>query len=130
RLANLYEQLGDLDATIRALEVVRAADPDDFDALARLCDLGERAEKWDKLAELLAQRIEVEADEAEAAVLTKKLSGVLADKLNRGDEALAALSEMADQGHENVRAAYIELGDRLGWRGIVATKIVEWWLEA
>ena len=37
---------------------------------------------------------------------------------------------MADQGDANVRAAYIELGDRLGWRGIVATKLVEWWLEA
>ena len=63
-------------------------------------------------------------------ILTRKLSGVLADKLNRGDEALAALAEMADQGDEGVRAAYIELGDRLGWRGIVATKVVEWWLEA
>ncbi len=130
RLANLYEQIGDLDSTIRALEAVRSADPEDFDALSRLCDLSEKTEKWDKLAELLAARIEVEGDEAEAAVLTRKLSGVLAGKLNRGDEALAALSEMADQGHESVRAAYIELGDQLGWRGIVATKIVEWWLEA
>jgi len=29
-----------------------------------------------------------------------------------------------------VRAAYVVLGDKLGWRGIVATKLVEWWLEA
>ncbi len=130
RLANLYEQLGDLDSTIRALEAVRAADPEDFDALSRLCDLTEKTATWEKLAELLATRIEVEGDEAEAATLTRKLSGVLADKLNRGDEALAALSEMADQGHESVRAAYIELGDRLVWRGIVATKVVEWRLEA
>ena len=130
RLASLYEQLDDSDATIRALEVVRTADADDFDALARLCDLSEKTEKWDKLAELLAQRVEVEGDEGEASILTRKLSAVLADRLNRGDEALAALTEMADQGHESVRAAYIELGDRLGWRGIVATKLVEWWLEA
>jgi tetratricopeptide (TPR) repeat protein len=130
RLARLYEQLDDTDATIRALEVVRSADPDDFDALVHLSDLCETTEKWDKLAELLAQRVEVEGDEVEAALLTRKLSGVLADKLNRGDEALAALTEMADQGDDGVRAAYIELGDRLGWRGIVATKIVEWWIDA
>jgi hypothetical protein len=130
RLANLYDRIGDAELTIRALDVVRSADPDDFDTLARLSDLCEKTEKWDRLAELLAQRVEVEGDEAEAALLTRKLSSVLADKLNRGDEALAALSEMADQGDEGVRAAYIELGDRLGWRGIVATKVVEWWLEA
>jgi tetratricopeptide (TPR) repeat protein len=130
RLASLYERIGDAALTIRALDVVRSADPDDFDALTRLCELCEKTEKWDRLAELLAQRVEIEGDEAEAALLTRKLSGVLADKLNRGDEALATLSEMADQGDEGVRAAYIELGDRLGWRGIVATKVVEWWLEA
>ncbi len=130
RLANLYDRIGDAELTIRALDVVRSADPDDFDALARLCELCEKTEKWDRLAELLAQRVEIEGDEVEAALLTRKLSGVLADKLNRGDEALATLSEMADQGDEGVRAAYIELGDRLGWRGIVATKVVEWWLEA
>ncbi len=130
-MANLYDRVGDSQKTIVALEVVRAADPDDFDALAtRLCDLCETTEKWDKLAELLAQRVEVEGDEVEAAVLTRKLSGVLAEKLNRGDEALATLTEMADQGDEGVRAAYVELGDKLGWRGIVATKMVEWWLEA
>jgi tetratricopeptide (TPR) repeat protein len=33
-------------------------------------------------------------------------------------------------GDASVRAAYVELGDRLGWRGIVATKLVEWWFEA
>src|ERR1019366_7486469 len=129
RLAALYDRIGDPAKAIGALEIVRAADPDDFDALARLCELCEATEKWDKLAELLAQRVEVEGDEVEAALLTRKLSGVLADKLNRGDEALATLTEMADQGDEGVRAAYVELGDRLGWRGIVATKLVEWWLE-
>ncbi len=130
RLARLYEQLGDVERTIVALEVVRVADPDDFDALSQLCDLAEKAEKWDKLAELLAQRIEVEGDETEAAALTLKLSGVLAEKLNRGDEALATLAEMADQGNEALRDAYVDLGDRLGWRGIVATKVVEWWQDA
>jgi tetratricopeptide (TPR) repeat protein len=130
RLARLYEQLDDLKNAIRALDMVRKADPEDFDALTRLCELCERTEQWDKVAELLAQRIEVEADDAEMSVLTKKLASILADRLDRGDEALAALTELADQGDASVRAAYVELGDRLGWRGIVATKLVEWWFEA
>ena len=71
RLARLYDQMGDPERTIGALEIVRIADPDDFDALAQLCDLCEKTEKWDRLAELLAQRIEIEGDEAEAALLTR-----------------------------------------------------------
>lgn len=130
RLARLYEQLDDAKNAIRALEMVRKADLEDFDALTRLCDLCEKTEQWDKVAELLAQRIEVEADEAEVSVLTRKLADILADKLDRGDEALATLTELADSGDAAVRAAYVELGDKLGWRGIVATKLVEWWFEA
>jgi tetratricopeptide (TPR) repeat protein len=130
RLARLYEQLDDPKSAVRALEVVCKADPDDFDSLARLCDLCEKTEQWDRVAELLAARIEVEADEAEMSTLTLRLSSVLADKLNRGDEGLAALTELGDQGDGAARAAYVELGDRLGWRGIVATKLVEWWSEA
>jgi cellulose synthase operon protein C len=130
RLASLYERLDDPKSGAEALEVVCKADPEDFDALAKLCDLCERIEKWDRVAELLAARIEVEADDAEMSLLTRKLSGILADKLNRGDEALAVLTELADQGDPELRTAYVDLGDRLGWRGIVATKLVEWWLEA
>jgi tetratricopeptide (TPR) repeat protein len=130
RLARLYERLDDAKSAIRALELVRQVDREDFDALAHLCQLCERTEQWGKTAELLAQRIEVEADEAETSVLTKRLAEVLSDKLDRGDEALASLTELADMGDEAIRRAYIELGDRLGWRGIVATKLVEWWFEA
>jgi cellulose synthase operon protein C len=131
RLARLYEQsLNDPRSAIRALDIVRKADLEDFDALARLCDLCEKVEQWDRVAELLAQRIEVEGDEQESSVMTQKLAGILADKLDRGDEALAALTEMADQGDPQVRTAYVDLGDRLGWKGIVASKLVDWWFEA
>ncbi len=131
RLARLYEQhLDDPKNAIRALDIVRKADLEDFDALTRLCELCEKVEQWDRVAELLAQRIEVEGDEQEASVMTRKLADILADKLDRGDEALAALTELADQGDASIRAAYVELGDRLGWKGIVATKLVEWWFEA
>ena len=130
RLARLYEALNDPRSAIRALDLVRKADLEDFDALTRLCELCEVTEQWGRVAELLVERIEVEADDAEVSVLTMKLARILADKLDRGDEALAALTELADSGDSAVRAAYIELGDRLGWKGIVASKLVDWWFDA
>lgn len=130
RLARLYEKQGDLKQAVRALDIVRKADPDDFDALHRLSDLCESLEQWDRVAELLAQRIEVEGDEEEAATMTLRLATILADKLDRGDEALATMTELADLGDQRLRNAYVELGDRLGWKGIVASKLVDWWFDA
>jgi tetratricopeptide (TPR) repeat protein len=130
RLARLYEKLDDPKNAIRALDLVRKADLEDFDALTRLCELCELTEQWGRVAELLVERIEIEADEQEVVELTKKLAHILADKLDRGDEALGALTDLADQGEASVRDAYIELGDKLGWKGIVASKLKEWWFDA
>lgn len=130
RLARLYEKLDDPRSAIRALDLVRKADLEDFDALTRLCELCELTEQWGRVAELLVERIEIEADEKEAIELTRKLATILADKLERGDEALGALTDLADAGNADVRQAYIELGDRLGWKGIVAGKLKEWWFDA
>lgn len=130
RLARLYERLDDPRNAIRALDLVRKADLEDFDALTRLCELCEITEQWGRVAELLVERIEIEADESEVVGLTTKLAAILADKLDRGDEALGALTDLADQGEASVRKAYIELGDRLGWKGIVASKLKEWWFDA
>jgi tetratricopeptide (TPR) repeat protein len=130
RLARLYEKLDDPKNAIRALDLVRKADLEDFDALTRLCELCELTEQWGRVAELLVERIEIEADESEVVELTKKLATMLADKLDRGDEALGALTDLADQGEASVRHAYITLGDKLGWKGIVASKLKEWWFDA
>jgi tetratricopeptide (TPR) repeat protein len=130
RLARLYEKLDDPKNAIRALDLVRKADLEDFDALTRLCELCELTEQWGRVAELLVERIEIEADESEVVELTKKLASMLADKLDRGDEALGALTDLADQGEPTVRHAYITLGDKLGWKGIVASKLKEWWFDA
>ena len=64
RLARLYEKLDDPKNAIRALDLVRKADLEDFDALTRLCELCELTEQWGRVAELLVERIEIEADEA------------------------------------------------------------------
>lgn len=130
RLARLYEKLDDPRNAIRALDLVRKADLEDFDALTRLCELCELTEQWGRVAELLVERIEIEADEQEIVALTTKLASILADELDRGDEALGALTDLADQGEPSVRKAYIELGDRLGWKGIVAGKLKDWWFDA
>jgi hypothetical protein len=74
----------------------------------------------------LAALIEIEGDEDELSQLTRKLADILSTKLERGDEALAALEGPADNGDAPCREAYVELADRLGWKGIVASKLVEW----
>ncbi|WP_437292099.1 hypothetical protein [Sorangium sp. So ce406] len=127
RLAALYEgPLDDPHGAVRALEVVHAAEPDDLDAVARLQRLAERLNDWPKVARLLALLIEVEGDEDEASAMTRRLAEILDQALGRSDEAMALLEKLADQGDEACREAYIALGDRIGWKGVVATKLVAW----
>lgn len=127
RLAHVYEnRIGDARGAIRALEIVHAADPEDFDAIARLEKLCGEVEDWPRVAHFLQLLIEVEGDEEEASRMTRRLAEILHHRLNRGDEALAALDRIADTGDEPCRRAYVELGDQLGWKGIVATKLVAW----
>ncbi|WP_437283126.1 hypothetical protein WME90_21875 [Sorangium sp. So ce375] len=127
RLAALYEgPLDDPHGAIRALELVHAAEPDDLDAIARLVRLAERLNDWPKVARLMAILIEVEGDEDEASQMTRRLAELLDQRLGKSDEALALLERLADQGDEPCREAYVALGDRIGWKGVVATKLVAW----
>jgi tetratricopeptide (TPR) repeat protein len=127
RLAGLYEgPLDNPEGAIRALDIVRALDTEDFEATARLEVLCEKVGDWPRVASLLAALIEIEGDEDELSQLTRKLADILSAKLDRGDEALAALEGPADNGDGPCRDAYVELADRLGWKGIVASKLVEW----
>lgn len=131
RLAQLYEgPIDDARAAVRVLDIVREIDAEDFDALGRLCDLAERLEDWPRVAAHIAQLIEVEGDDEEISRMTRRQAEVLHEKLDKGDEALAVLMDVADSGDEPCREEYIKLGDQLGWKGIVATKLVEWYLEA
>jgi hypothetical protein len=127
RLAGLYEgPLDNPEGAIRALDIVRALDTEDFEATARLEVLCEKVGDWPRVASLLASLIEIEGDDDELSLLTRKLSDILSTKLGRGDEALAALEGPADNGDAPCREAYVELADKLGWKGIVAAKLVEW----
>ncbi|AUX33401.1 MULTISPECIES: hypothetical protein [Sorangium] len=127
RLAALYEgPLDDPHGAARVLEIVHAAEPDDLDAIARLQRLAERLNDWPKVARLLAALIEVEGDEDEASKMTRRLAEILDQTLGRSDEAITLLERLADQGDEPSREAYVALGDRLGWKGLVAAKLVAW----
>jgi hypothetical protein len=131
RLGRLYEgPLDDVDSAIRVLDIIREIDPEDYDAVQRLADLCERVEEWQRVADLTRVLLEVEGDEEEVSRMTRRLAEILKNKLDKGDEALAALMDVADQGDAACREEYVKLGDELGWKGIVATKLCEWFLEA
>ncbi|MFC1642555.1 hypothetical protein ACFL5O_07695, partial [Myxococcota bacterium] len=131
RLSVLYEeQLQDAPNGVRVLKLIRELDKEDFDALARLCSLSEQLEDWPRVAEYTASLLELEGDEREISRMTRRLAEILSDKLDKGDEALAVLVEIADGGDDDCRAEYVKLGDALGWKGIVATKLVEWNMDA
>jgi cellulose synthase operon protein C len=131
KLAQLYDEtLDDAKAAVRALDLVRELDPENFAAVGRLAELCEKLEDWPRVAKHLAELIEVEGDEEEVSRMTRRLAEILHEKVKKSDEALAALMEVADAGDEACRDEYVRLGDTLGWKGVVATKLVEWYLEA
>ncbi len=131
RLSDLYEnQLAEPEAALRCLNVVLEADPDDFQAVQRIAELAERLEKWSLVAEHMARLVEVEGDEEEVSRMTRRLAEILSEKLDRGEDALTALASVAEQGDAACRAAFVELGDRLGRKKLVASKLVEWYGQA
>lgn len=131
RLADLYEsRLDEPKRAIAMLDIVRELDEEDFEALGRLAALAEKSEDWDRLARHLTEQMGVEGDEVELSRIARQLGSIYHEKLGKNDEALSILMQVADLGDEACREDYTTLADRLGWKGIVATKLVEWNLEA
>ena len=131
KLADLYEVRLEAPASaIARLDIVRSLDPEDFDALRRLSVLAEQVEDWPRFARHLSDLIGVEGDEEELSVMTRRLAQVLHENLGKSDDALAALLQIADIGDEPCREEYVKLGDNLNWKGVVASKLVEWNLES
>jgi hypothetical protein len=130
-LAQLYEgPLDDPKAAVRVLDIVRELDTENFDAVQRLCELCEKLGDWARVAGFLGVLAEVEGDEEEVSKMIRRMAEILHEKVGKSDEALAALMEVADRGDEACRREYVTLGDKLGWKGVVATKLVEWYMEA
>ncbi|MFP6685659.1 MAG: hypothetical protein VB934_13145, partial [Polyangiaceae bacterium] len=127
RLAELYE--GPLDDAEKALtwyERFREWVPEDATVLPKMESLAEKLEDWEKVANALTEQLGQQGSEAEGVRLALKLAAVLNDKLERGQDALSALEGRADQGDELCREAYAGYGLAADWKGIVATKLVEW----
>jgi hypothetical protein len=79
---------------------------------------------------MIAALAEIEGDEQELSLLTRRLASILADRLDQPDEALAALAAQAAAGDEPSREAYVELADRAGREKQVAAKLVQWYGHA
>lgn len=131
RLADLYlDSLNDAQRATRSLEIVHEADSDDLDAVSRLVELYEQQENWGQMATLLTVLVETEGDPEEAAQLALRQATVLNEQLNRGQDALAVLENLANEGVRACRDAYVEIGDQLGFKGIVAVKLRDWYALA
>lgn len=130
RLADLYESdLNDVEGALRVLQIVHAIDPNDLDAVQRICELAERSENWGLLARHLQTLIEIEGDEDEIGMMTRRLSDVLHERLERSDEALEHLGRVADRGDEACRQQYVSLADDIDKAVLAADKLVEWYAE-
>jgi tetratricopeptide (TPR) repeat protein len=128
RLADLYESdLNDVEGALRVLQIVHATDPNDFDAVQRICELSERSENWGLLARHLQSLILIEGDEEEVSAMTRRLAAVLHERLERSDEALRYLEQIADRGDEGCRQQYVSLADDLKKPILAAEKLVQWY---
>jgi cellulose synthase operon protein C len=131
RLADLYEnRFENPKRAIDMLDIVRELDEENFEALSRLCGLSEKIEDWPRLAKHLTEQLAIEGDEAELSRIARQLAKIYHEKLDNNDEALSVLMQVADTGDEECREDYVVLADNLGWKGIVAAKLIEWNLEA
>ncbi len=128
RLADLYESdLNDVEGALRVLQIVHATDPNDFDAVQRICELSERSENWGLLARHLQSLIAIEGDEEEVSQMTRRLAAVLHERLERSDEALKYLEDIADRGDEGCRQQFVSLADDLKKPVLAAEKLVQWY---
>lgn len=128
RLADLYESdLDDVEGALRVLQIVHATDPNDLDAVQRICELAERSENWGLLARHLETLIAIEGDEEEVSVMSRRLAAVLHERLERSDDALRYLEGVADRGDEACRQQYVSLADDLGKSVLAANKLLEWY---
>ncbi|HEX2881721.1 MAG TPA: hypothetical protein VHO25_19485, partial [Polyangiaceae bacterium] len=130
RLVELYgDQLAQDKDLLRTLKIVHELDPDDFEAVGRLSQLAENLEDWPSYVEYQGELISVEGDDEELARMTLRLSEILREKLDRADDALAKLGEIGDMGNAECRKAFVQLGDELGKKALVAKRLVAWYKD-
>jgi len=129
-LADLLSELDRVDEAIATFKIVLDLDEEDLEAVEKIRDLAEEAEMWEDFTKYHAQLVDMEGDEDEASKMALRLAEVFMDKLERPDEALAALVPFAKGGDVPCREEYERLGDSLGRQAEVAESIVEWMNDA
>lgn len=113
----------------RARREGRASTPPDLEDPSmrlRLANQCEQSGNWAGAAQHLTAFTEMVDDLGERSRSTVRLASILHSRLGKPDEALAMLMLVGDEGDDACREQYIRLGDELGWKGVVATKVVEW----
>lgn len=129
-LADLLSELERPEEAIATYKIVLALDSEDFDAVANLRDLAEKAGKWEDFVEYHAQLMELEGDDEEAAAMAMRLAEVLVAELDQSEKALAVLAPFAEAGDAHCLEEYEQLGDRLGKQEVVAESLLTWMEEA
>lgn len=107
-IAKLHEeQVGDLDAAIETYDSVLAEDPADDTALSALDRLYLRTKAWERYADVLKLRIELDVDEKTLVDLKFRLAGVLLSQPGGDEEALTNYREILyiEPEHEGTRQA-------------------------
>ncbi|MCB9593572.1 MAG: tetratricopeptide repeat protein [Sandaracinaceae bacterium] len=85
-----FERLGNREEAIEALEAAVAETPDDPLVLDALSGLLERAERWERLAEVLARLTIVSNDLQDQLVLWHRVGNILDERLTRPTQAREA----------------------------------------
>ncbi len=107
-IARLQEgQIGDSAAAIETHQAVLEDDPADATALAALDALYAKTKAWDRYAEVLRQRIDLEGDEATLVDLKYRLAGTQLEHLDDDRAALDNYREILfiNGDHEGARVA-------------------------
>jgi tetratricopeptide (TPR) repeat protein len=104
-LAKLEQDvLNDEKAAFNTYVKALAKDPADTDVLNAIENIAENLQLWNELADTYPQAINACSDSSEKVSLYLKLAKVLSDKLQKHDDALAAVRSILDIDAENMDA--------------------------
>ena len=129
-LADLMEyRLGESDRAIHLYLLAHALEQGRGRAFRSLDRMFTVREEWDRLAEVLRAEIQACSDTARTIALTKRLAAILAERLDRPEEAINLLSGLTDLlssvqpkvlAHREALMDLARLDERLGrWRDLV-----------
>jgi tetratricopeptide (TPR) repeat protein len=90
------QQLHDLDKAAEFFGNALDLAPDDAQALSRLVELFERAQRYDQLVELLRERCLLEKDPKSRALLHRRIAVALAEHLDDADGAAASYRDLLE----------------------------------